>query len=61
MRGCRFAVNWSEKLKKPLERKLGELEARKALGKVLRELESATWSVSPGFSAESVREDRDRG
>ena len=42
-------------------RGLGELEAREALESAVQELERATWSVPKGFSAMSVREDRDSG
>jgi len=61
MRKYRAVVNWSEELRRFVEEKLRELEARETLEEVLRELERATWSAPRGFSAASVREDRDRG
>jgi hypothetical protein len=54
-------VNWSEELRKFVEERLWELEARETFDEVLRELERASWSAPRGFSAASVREDRDRG
>jgi len=61
MRRYRGIVNWSEELRRFVEEKLRELEAREALESVVQELERATWSVPKGFSAGSVREDRDGG
>ena len=61
MRKYRALVNWSEELRRFVEEKLRELEAREVLEEVLRELEHAAWSAPRGFSAASVREDRDRG
>jgi len=54
-------INWSEELRKFVEEKLRELEARENFENIMRELSSATWSVPKGFSAKSVREDRDSG
>jgi len=45
MRKYRAVVNWSEELRRFVEEKLRELEAREALEEVLRELERATWSA----------------
>jgi len=61
MRKYRSVVNWSEELRRFVEEKLRELEAKEAFGEVLKGLERATWSAPQGFSAASVREDRDRG
>jgi len=61
MRRYRGIINWSEELRRFVEERLRELEAREALESVVQELERATWSVSKGFSAMSVREDRDSG
>ncbi len=54
-------VNWSEELRRFVEEKLRELEARENFESVMEELSGATWSVPRGFSARSVREDRDSG
>ena len=54
-------VNWSEELRRFVEEKLRELEARENFKAIMKELSSATWSVPKGFSAGSVREDRDSG
>jgi hypothetical protein len=61
MRKYRGVVSWSEELRGFVEEKLRGLEAREAFDEALRELERATWSAPQGFSAASVREDRDRG
>jgi len=61
MRRYRGVVNWSEELRRFVEERIRELEAREVLESVVRELERATWSVPPGFSARSVRVDRDSG
>ncbi|RLE66092.1 MAG: CopG family transcriptional regulator [Thermoprotei archaeon] len=52
-------VNWSEELRKFVEAKLRELEAKENFVKVMEKLHSASWSVPKGFSVSVVREDRD--
>ena len=52
-------VNWPEELRRFVEEKIIEIEARENFEKILKMLEQATWSVPRGFSRESVREDRD--
>ena len=54
-------VNWSEELRRFVEEKLRELEARENFEVIMKELSGATWSVPKGFSAGSVRKDRDSG
>jgi len=61
MRKYKAVVNWSEELRKFVEKRLKELEAQEVFNEVLKELENATWSVPRGFSVASVREDRDSG
>jgi len=52
-------VNWNEELRKFVEMKIKEIEAKKRFEEIVRELEEASWSVEEGFAAKSVREDRD--
>ncbi|RLE58859.1 MAG: CopG family transcriptional regulator [Thermoprotei archaeon] len=54
-------VNWSEELRRFVEEKIKELEARENFQLVMRELRAASWSVPKGFVSRSVREDRDSG
>ena len=64
MRRYRGVVNWSEELRRFVEERIRELEAREELEsveQVLEELDRSSWSVPKGFSARSVREDRDSG
>jgi len=55
----REEINWAEELRKFVEAKIREIEAKRNLEAVLMELDKAAWSVPKGFSAKSVREDRD--
>jgi len=59
MKKYKNLVNWGEELRRFVEEKLRELEARENFKRVLEELEKATWCVPQGFSTSSVREDRD--
>ncbi len=52
-------VNWSEELRKFVENKIKEIEAREKFEMIIETLEKASWSVEEGFSVKSVREDRD--
>jgi hypothetical protein len=61
MRKYRCVAKWSEELRKFVEERLRELEAKKTFDEALRELERASWSAPRGFSTASVREDRDHG
>ncbi len=57
----RGVVDWGEELRKFVEEKIRELEARENLRRVVEELRAASWSVPKGFASGSVREDRDSG
>ncbi|MCD6508966.1 MAG: CopG family transcriptional regulator [Thermoprotei archaeon] len=57
----RDKVNWAEELRRFVEERLKELEAKENFREVLERLERADWSVPEGFSTNSVREDRDSG
>ena len=52
-------VNWAEEVRGFIEARIRELEAEENYERILGELEKARWSVPPGFSVRSVREDRD--
>ena len=52
-------VNWSEELRKFVENKIKEIEAREKFEMIIETLEKVSWSVEEGFSVKSVREDRD--
>ena len=54
-------VNWSEELRRFVEEKIKELEAKENFQLVMKELKTASWSVPKGFASKSVREDRDSG
>ncbi len=55
----RGEINWSEELRRFVEARIRELEARENLRRVVEELSKASWSVPRGFASSSVREDRD--
>lgn len=61
MRKYEGRVKWSEELRRFVEERVRELEAEENFESVLKGLSEAAWSVPRGFSASSVREDRDRG
>ncbi|MCY0859731.1 MAG: CopG family transcriptional regulator [Sulfolobaceae archaeon] len=52
-------VNWSEELRRFVEQKIAEIEAKKGVEKILQELTNANWSFQKGMSSELIREDRD--
>ena len=52
-------ANWAEEVRRFIESKIREREAEENYERILRELESTRWSTPRGFSARSVREDRD--
>ncbi|HIQ12992.1 MAG TPA: CopG family transcriptional regulator [Thermoprotei archaeon] len=55
----RDRINWSEELRRFVEEKVRELEAEENFKTVMEILSNAGWRVPKGFSASSVREDRD--
>ncbi len=57
----RDRINWAEELRRFVEEKVKLLEAEENLKMIVEALEKARWSVPRGFSARSVREDRDSG
>jgi hypothetical protein len=59
MEKYRDRVNWAEEVRRFIESRIRELEAEENYERILSELERAHWSVPKGFSARSVREDRD--
>jgi len=59
MEKYRDRVNWAEEVRRFIEARIRELEAEENYERILSELERARWSVPRGFSARSVREDRD--
>ncbi|MEM4441044.1 MAG: CopG family transcriptional regulator [Desulfurococcaceae archaeon] len=52
-------INWAEEVRRFIEETLRKLEAESNFELVLKQLEVAEWSVPVGFSASTVREDRD--
>jgi len=52
-------VNWSEELRRFVELKIKELEARESKERLRERLRKAPWSLERGTSSELVREDRD--
>jgi len=59
MRKYRDRINWAEELRRFVEEKIRELEARDNIERVIRELEKINIHTPAGFSKASVREDRD--
>ncbi|ABL78786.1 type II toxin-antitoxin system VapB family antitoxin [Thermofilum pendens] len=57
----RDRVDWPEELRRFVEEKIREIEARENIERVVSELESIPAGVPRGFAAASVREDRDSG
>ena len=55
----RGKVDWAEELRKFVEEKVRQLEAEENFEKIFERLKTASWSVPRGFSAESVRKNRD--
>lgn len=54
-------VNWAREIREFIEGRIRQFEAEENFKEVLGELKGASWSVPKGFSAMSVREDRDSG
>jgi len=54
-------VKWAEELRKFVEERTRMLEASENIEKVVKDLEKIPIEVPRGFSAASVREDRDSG
>ena len=52
-------VNWPEELRRFVETKIREIEARRGKEKVRARLREASWSVPRGTAASLVRGDRD--
>ncbi|UXD21708.1 CopG family transcriptional regulator [Ignicoccus pacificus DSM 13166] len=52
-------INWNEELRRFVELKIKELEAKERFEEIVRKLEEADWGVEEGFASRSVREDRD--
>lgn len=52
-------INWAEEIRRFIEETLRRLEAEDNFNDILGSLERARWGVPAGFSAGSVREDRD--
>lgn len=61
MERYRDRVDWPEEVRRFIERRVRELEAEESFERIFEELKRASWSVPRGFSAGSVREDRDSG
>ncbi len=59
MEKYRSVVNWPEELRRFVEERIRMLEAEENLRKVVEELEKIPVNTPQGFSARSVREDRD--
>ena len=59
MEELKSEVNWPEELRKFVEMKIRELEARKSKESIRKKLKAAKWSVPKGFSSSVTREDRD--
>ncbi len=52
-------VNWPEELRRFVEEKIREVEARKTKERLRKRLRRASWSVPRGTAARLVRGDRD--
>lgn len=61
MERYRGRVNWADEVRGFIERRVRELEAEENFRQIIEELQKADWSAPSGFSARSVREDRDSG
>jgi uncharacterized membrane protein len=55
----RDRVDWPEELRRFVEEKIREIEARENMERIIREMERIKVKAPPRFSEESVREDRD--
>ncbi len=52
-------VNWNEELRKFVELKIKELEAKERFEEIVERLRRGKWGVERGYAVVSVREDRD--
>ncbi len=52
-------INWSEEIREFIRRRIDKEERRKKINEALEILKRTPVSVERGFSAKSVREDRD--
>ncbi len=52
-------INWSREIREFIRRRINEEERRKKISEALEILKRTPVSVERGFSAKSVREDRD--
>ena len=52
-------INWSEEIRKFIQRRVDEEERGRKIGEALEILKRTPVSVERGFSAKSVRDDRD--
>lgn len=52
-------VNWAEELRRFVELKIMEVEAKRNKAMIISELKDAPWSVPKGFLSRVVRDDRD--
>ncbi|MDK2372903.1 MAG: CopG family transcriptional regulator [Candidatus Korarchaeota archaeon] len=59
MEAFKDRVNWSEELRKFVELKIRELEAKESKERIREKLRNAPWSLQKGSSTKLVREDRD--
>ncbi len=59
MEAFKERVNWSEELRKFVELKIREMEAKESKERIREKLRKAPWSLQKGSSAKLVREDRD--
>ena len=58
VKALRNEVNWPEEIRRFLEEKIREVEARKTMERIVRKI-GETEGVPKGFSASVVREDRE--
>ncbi len=59
MEAFKDRVNWSEELRKFVELKIKELEAKESKERIREKLRRAPWSLQRGSSTRLVRKDRD--
>jgi len=57
----RGRVDWAEEIRRFIKERVRQMEAEEEFEEILRGLKAASWGVPRGFSAGSVREDRDSG
>ncbi len=59
MKGLKREINWPEKLRRFVETRIKETEARKNKELIKAKLKEANWSLPQGTSEALVRRDRD--